>query len=322
MIRSVSFLLSFVSLMLALEAVPILAQNEAPPGDLISLYKEIYKRFESGAPTPPPSDSVLTFLGRWPWGPCVAVAAKGNYAYISNGPMFQVLDVSNPAEPRIVGEYETWVNDIFIRDSVAFIAGNSFVILNVSDPANPRLISEVQYNAGVRRVMVEGDFAYLLTGNGSFRVVDISNLHAPYWRGFLGGVGGDVPRSLAVRNGYAYIGDLEFPRISVVNATNPDSLWGRNILFVGIVVSLHASDTLLYVGRSTRLQPYSIADPMNPVPLGSVNVRGTLSTITVSGSTAYVTTDGSGIYAVNVSNPVMLQRKMDFWGSVICERCS
>lgn len=279
------------------------AQHDQRPDQLISFYKELYARTDH-APTPPQSDSVLTFLGRWSRGPCVAVAAKGNYAYISNGPMFQVLDVSNPAEPRIVGEYETWVSDIFIRDTVAFIAGNSFVILNVSDPTNPRLISELEYNAGVRRVMVEGDFAYLLTGNGSLRVVDINNLHAPYWRGFIGGVGGDVPRSLAVRNGYAYIGDLEFPRISVVNATNPDSLWGRNILFVGIVVSLHASDTLLYVGRSTRLQPYSIVDPMNPVPLGSVNVTGILSAITVSGSTAYVTTDGSGIYAVDVSNPM------------------
>jgi len=47
------------------------------------------------------TDTVLTVLGRWAWGPCNAVDAEGNYAYIGNGPTFQVIDISEPSTPHL-----------------------------------------------------------------------------------------------------------------------------------------------------------------------------------------------------------------------------
>jgi hypothetical protein len=290
-------LLTFIS-----NLVP--AQEEQRADHMVALYKELYERYDnSQASLRPSSDSVLTFLGRWPWGPCVAVAAKGNHAFITNGPMFQSLHVSDPTTPTIVGEYEAWVGDIFVRDSVAFLASNGLLILNISDPTNPSQISYLPLTSGVARVVVEGNFAYLLTTSGLLRVIDISNIYAPYLRGVIP-AGGDVPRSIAVRNAHVYVGDVEFPRLSIVNATNPDSLWRREIIG-GFVYSLYAVDTTLYVGRWPMFQTYTISDPMNPVLLGSVNVSDKfLSAITVDGTTAYIATDTAGIYAVDVSNPL------------------
>lgn len=34
------------------------------------------------------SDTVLTVLGRWPWGPCYAVNTLGNLVYMGNGRLY------------------------------------------------------------------------------------------------------------------------------------------------------------------------------------------------------------------------------------------
>jgi len=47
-------------------------------------------------------DSNVTLLGRWAWGHCYTVAARDHYAYIGNGAVFQVIDISNPANPTLI----------------------------------------------------------------------------------------------------------------------------------------------------------------------------------------------------------------------------
>ena len=71
---------------------------------------EEYKNHKRWIPPSSPkfeSDSILTLIGRWAWGPCLTVDVKDNYAFIGNGPTFHVLDISNPLCPTIIGEYIT-----------------------------------------------------------------------------------------------------------------------------------------------------------------------------------------------------------------------
>ncbi|MDZ7269530.1 MAG: beta-propeller domain-containing protein [candidate division KSB1 bacterium] len=58
-------------------------------------------------------DSNLTLIGLWPWGTCTAVAAREHYAFIGNGSLFQAFDLSNPAQPEILGE-------VFLGQSLAY----------------------------------------------------------------------------------------------------------------------------------------------------------------------------------------------------------
>ena len=70
------------------------------------------------------SDSVLTRLGQWGWGPCDGVAVKGNYAYIGNGAMLQVLDITHPRYPIPVGQLLTNgpVSDVVVSGNYAAIS--------------------------------------------------------------------------------------------------------------------------------------------------------------------------------------------------------
>jgi len=69
-------------------------------------------------------DSNVTLIGRWVSGECNAVFVAGGYAYIAKGRAFDILDISNAASPRLVGEVATqyWIGGIYVTDDFAYIA--------------------------------------------------------------------------------------------------------------------------------------------------------------------------------------------------------
>ena len=55
---------------------------------------------------PESASGPIEFTGQWPYGPCEACAidAGRNIALIGNGEALQVLDISNPSSPKMIGE--------------------------------------------------------------------------------------------------------------------------------------------------------------------------------------------------------------------------
>ncbi|MBI4535321.1 MAG: hypothetical protein HY708_03520, partial [Ignavibacteriae bacterium] len=111
--------------------------------------REMYLHHHENA-TGARGDTGLTLLGRWAWGPCQAVAVSGNYAYIGNGSIFQVLDISIDTIPRVIAEYLTsGPTDVQLRDSLAFVcAGESLLVMNIADPERPTRIGWITFLAG------------------------------------------------------------------------------------------------------------------------------------------------------------------------------
>ena len=62
-----------------------------------------------------------------------------------DGPEFSIIDVSSPGSPAVLGSLETGtkINDIFVRDSVAYVAASDekqMRMIDISDQYSPRLI--------------------------------------------------------------------------------------------------------------------------------------------------------------------------------------
>jgi len=86
----------------------------------------------------PTSDSGFTVLGEWRWGACIAAAAVGNYVYIGNGGLLQVLEVSQPAAPHVVWETKTGlVRDMVYGVDVSELKGLC-TIVNIQENRWPR----------------------------------------------------------------------------------------------------------------------------------------------------------------------------------------
>ncbi|NIV10817.1 MAG: hypothetical protein GWN62_05870, partial [Aliifodinibius sp.] len=108
---------------------------------LAESYKQYYQnRFQTSISSP--SDSNVTVVGRWAWGACQDVEVIGDYAYIGNGGLFQVLNISTPSAPDIAGEVlmpERVVSELEISGNYAYVL-NPFSVIDISDPTNPQVV--------------------------------------------------------------------------------------------------------------------------------------------------------------------------------------
>lgn len=215
-----------------------------------------------------------------------AVAVAGDHAYMTfacgthcYSPL-EVIDISNPAAPTLVGATTvSWgTAGIAVQGSYAYTTGyyanpNYLRAVDVSDPADP--FSTAAFTlTGVhpQAVAVQGTYAAMLDyGSDQLEVIDVSNSTSSGTLPLLGSTTTDPgPSSIALQGHYAY----------VVNA----------------------------VGGTVEV--IDLADPANPsvvghASLGATGASGTsYSGIAVQGSFAYVADhNANALRVIDVSNP-------------------
>ena len=260
-------------------------------------------------------DSSFTVLGRWAWGPCEAVDVKGNHAYIGNGQTFQVLDLTDPVSPLLIGEYVTasYLYDIRVQDSLAFVAtGSSLLIIDVSNPYVPRKLAEVFTGHNVTRLALSDSIVYVAGPGDIIEAIDVSSPANPQTRGSYTPIGGGRYIDLfAARGHLVYMADREFTALVMVDASNPDTLrMGPHFSYFGFPSAGCVSDTLLFIcvqGAGIAVSQtmiLSVAVPDSPVYLGSVDVSlSSIKSITAKGSTAYVGTSSGEVFTIDISMP-------------------
>lgn len=228
-----------------------------------------------------------------------------------------MLDISDPSSPEIVGEYltEGYVYDIKVRDKVVYICdGRGLLILDITDPSIPLELSFVWISGGTSALALDSSFAYVITVSGTMSVVDISYIHNPFLRGITS-AGGEWPAFVEAKNGYVYIGNTEWPDLTIIDATNPDTLSNSYFQIDGFGFSSFLKDTLLFIGVnyfSYDLKIYSISNQAEPKLIGQVelSIADRIGEIEVAENDdiTYITGTG-GIYSIDItdlSQPVIL----------------
>lgn len=278
------------------------------------------------APALGSSDSLFTVLGRWAWGPCEAVDARGHYVYLGNGPTFHVLDVSDPSHPLIIGEWVTsgYVYDIRLKNSLAFVAtANGLLILDVSDPRNPEELSSINVGHQVSRVALADSFVFVSGFPGPVTLVEVTNPRAPRVRSMVPGFHGEWPDCMDARGRFLYFGNFEVSNLGIVDAQDPDSIrWVESARLDAFAHTGFVSDTLLLLGMTAYDQKnyigvYSIARPDTAVELGRVEVPEVVTSITADSANAYASFFETGISIMvdirDPRNPVIRQQFIPDW---------
>jgi len=203
-------------------------------------------------------------------GYLMSVNVTGKYAYVSpTADGIQILDVSDPATPALVGSHPIGARDIAISGTHAYVTTgwDELVTLDVSNPVSPTFVSSFPINGPSEKVKVAGERAYVTDGQGyrgnppSFSVLDITNPNAP-----------------------AYIGGLP--------------IGGQDFDVVGDYV---------YLAHTFSLSIWDFSDPAAPTRVGSIPLpdSGHLEAVEVVGDYAYVAASGAGLRVVNVANPAI-----------------
>jgi hypothetical protein len=255
------------------------------------------------------ADSNLSLVGEWAWGPCLGVQVQGTHAYIGNGKMFQVLDISNPANPTLVSEYNTQgdVGDIIVNDSLAYVCNAGLAVFNISNPSNPILLAQVWISGGAHMVM-KGSCCYVLSNAGFVQVVDVSNPNAPQLRASML-TSNEFPLAIGASDTDLFVSN--YPdlgnALDIYSIARPDTLININTVPEPEFASIITKDTLLFGCIAGGVAIYSIANPSAPYRVG-LEFADSLtspysSSMAINGNYLYLSDVPVGVYVIDISNP-------------------
>ena len=270
----------------------------------------------------------LELVGGWSYGPVRHVAVESNRVYRVAGSVLQVIDISDPNVPRILGETDLGflVKDMDVADGHVFTTFNRQAVtgFRIFDATRPSSISEVavvdwEYGFAREIVVADGVAAVFVETwrNPAIRLFDVSVPSAPrflaqisntYWR-----AGFEVFEGLVFAE-TEYLYEYAFEVHDISNPADP-SLLGRIELDYGLAFShmtvsgptVFTTSTKSSSGIST-LHVIDVGDPTSPREVNSYGL-GTFDPVGLTVEDDILRVVGSGNQAgelrvIDVSDPL------------------
>jgi len=231
----------------------------------------------------------IELIGRWPYGPCQTVTIEGSTAYISNGALLEIIDISNPSSFQILGKVilPEPAKKINITGNYAYVAdGESGLrIIDISSPGYSFEVGCYEMDNEAICLDVFEDYAYV--GGSELRVIDISDPSNPFQVGNLSVVCYDA--AIAPSGNYAYIASKN-PGFRIINVSDPTDPYESGNFNIDYGDGVDISDSYAYVvSRNSRLLlAINISNPASPFEADSYHIEGDARDITISDNTAYV----------------------------------
>ena len=225
------------------------------------------------------------------------LAVSGTTVFLAaNWAGLQVVDVSNPSQPALIGSWTDGLGNqaysVAAAGSLVYLAyaGSGLKVLDVSNPSAPTPIGSL--GIPTRIVTLSGSTVYLQNGH-RIVVVDVTNPTSPQEVGSV--LLPSLPMSMVVSGTKVYV-STEFSGLQIVDVSNPasPSVIGQLPPTDGQVSgsSVAISGTALYMATTanhTTLQVIDVSNPGSPAPLGTV--PGLVHSVAISGSSLYAGAD-------------------------------
>ncbi|HOU11956.1 MAG TPA: carboxypeptidase regulatory-like domain-containing protein [Anaerolineae bacterium] len=261
------------------------------------------------------------------------IEISGNYAYITSGSIYsgeglRIIDISNPAQPHIVGFYDTpgKAQNLAIAGNYAYVADGStgLRIIDVSNPSNPievKAIIPPNTSTGGKTtdVVIVDHYAYVAENyEQGLHILDISNPANPVT---VGRYAGRPVHGVAVAGNYAYlacVGSLTTEAgLSIVNISNPaapQEVGFYKAEFYSTWVRIkenyaYLSTSTTYPAPTKYVRIVNVANPTVPVLSGVFSLPYDSNDLTepyqvdLTANLAYLAAGMYGLQIVNVANP-------------------
>ena len=248
-------------------------------------------------------------------GHVLSLAVAGSYAYVITFDALSFIDVTDPEDPFVAGEYafeEVWgspeVEDMAVVGDYAYILMNDpklVWVLDITDPESPVQVGMADLLQYSLSITVGEDYAYVVDIKGGLTTVDIGDPANPAESGYLA-PRQDIPdggSGLVVAGDLAFFNDPYGLRIAdISDPGNPVQTSTYDTL--AIPTGLTAVGDYVYVTDGWRgLIIIDAANPARPRRVGSYDTPGYARNVVVSGDYAYVTDDDAGLQIIDVTDP-------------------
>ena len=252
-------------------------------------------------------------VGAWPWpyGQVTAVTTVGDFSYFGIDRVLVVADVTDPAQPVVVGMVELPLpaTDIVVSHSHAFVGtdGDGLRIIDVGDPEAPFEVSSYMPPRGrVKGLSVDGRHLWVAVDLDGLRVLDITQPVAPVVVASrdLGEVGAGV--DIDVIPPFAYL--ATGVGILILNTQVPD--FPERVGWIKASShSVAAGDGYVFgLSRFGYLSAIDVSWPASPFQVTQIALEGREGRLTVS--------DGSLLVACGSDLTVLPADSPEAWWAV------
>ncbi len=256
---------------------------------------------------PPVLDLIASVGGKW----SSALALAGNYAYVTVGPSFVILDVSHAENPRVAGSSSLLpqpILDIALSSGYAYVAGGSagIYVFNISRPGPPVLVGSLPIHA--RQIVLAGDYGYTVDGeeNGGLCVWHVDD--PVHWSlQSSGGTGGYNQVTVEGRYAYAIADGLDIFDIgdphhlsrvgsyAALTSATDMTVVGPNLLVTEMDLSRgHAARGSLHI--------VDVSQPAHPVEVNLYPTSTPAYGVSAEGDFVYLAT-AAQLMVLNISDP-------------------
>lgn len=247
-------------------------------------------------------------IGSWPGfrqtDPVRALVVSGNYAYLAVDGL-QVIDLSNPANPRRVGGINFGSSgatpiDLAISGNHAFLADTEsrVRIIDISAPAHPRQVGEYLAGGAILDLAASDKFVCVAIRDSALELIDTSDPLKPRRLSQYSGNG--FPTSVVLSGKYVYLvtDRAEFQTLDISDPVTPKPL-GR-IDGVGSE-SLALSGRYVFTADTLTVWAIDVSDPASPRLRGNFDAGNGFS-MAFSGKYGYFTA-GNRVEVFDITDP-------------------
>ena len=222
-----------------------------------------------GRPTPDEESHLFNIVGTCSLpGYAEDLDIISNLAYVADDQGgLQIVDISDPENPFIIGEYasEKSIIGVAVRDSFAYLAVNhtqgGVRIIDIKDPENPVFVGEDNWYYGYNVAAPQNDTMFVYMAGGYWFVVE----------------------------------DVSYPQYPT---------FVRRFSTPGNVRGIHVLDSLVYLAcEQMGLHIFNLAKPDSEALVGWIDTPSNARNIFVDNDHAYIADGRSGLIIVDISDP-------------------
>ncbi|NQU06032.1 MAG: choice-of-anchor D domain-containing protein [Calditrichaeota bacterium] len=196
------------------------------------------------------------------------------------------------------------ISDLTVEgDLMYLVTQNSLMVFDISNPNAPEIAGNYHAEGlNAINVFVDGDYAYIATGDEGFSIFDVSVVDSMQ---FVSSYNTDgYTHSLIIRDDYAYVADGE-TGLRVIDLYDPERpAEVSHVNTPGEAYAVTIAGDYAYVADYVQgLRIIDISDPQEPEEVGYFNTRGWSMDVVVSGGFAYVADERYGLKVIDISEP-------------------
>ncbi len=224
----------------------------------------------------------------------------------SEDDILEILDVSNPMQPVVIGSYDdvVYINDFTVSDTLTYMIGYEyeyfFRVLNTVDPSNiTEIYSNTSFDDYLICLCVKGNYALVGKHYEGFSLFNISD---PYNVLYLSEVEIADPdfylNALNCNDNHVFLGHGY--GLMIYNIEDPENPYLEGEYNSGTAVwSIEIMDDHLVCGTSDGIFLLDISDFSNPVFAEEMNFPYYVDRMCYTDSILYLTAGPAGIYLLN-----------------------